>query len=300
MSDTSASRNKQIVDELLAEAGLEGAGDLRPVLLELRGLAGGRPHPSAQVEALMASTVRGYIPANSPAPASADASCAAVAAAPAHDSPGSAVHEPALDGPAVHEPAVDQPSGDQPFVDEPVDELAARRRSKRRLPLTAFSVAVALAAGGAAAAASDEGVRHTLGNVHHAVTFFVGTLTTGTGGHSADQPATGPGGTPDAPSPTPTASVPAPAGGGAASGGQQGEGPTPVPAAPSSGAPGTPGITLPRQPVPGDLGTVPGTGKGPDGKPLPSPWVSPIPSGVAPTPPVELPLPVPPSPSPGR
>jgi hypothetical protein len=224
----------------------------------------------------MASAVKGYTPANSPAPASADASCAAVAAAaPAHDSPGSA-------------------------VDEPVDELAARRRSKRRLPLTAFSVAVALAAGGAAAAASDEGVRHTLGNVHHAVTLFVGTLTTGAGGLSADQPATGPGGTPGVPSPTPTASVPAPAGGGAASGGQPSEGPSQVPAAPSSRAPGTPGITLSPQPVPGDLGTVPEMGKGPDGKPLPSPWVSPIPSGVAPTPPVELPLPVSPSPSPGH
>jgi hypothetical protein len=300
MSDTSASRNKQIVDGLLAEAGLEGAGDLRPVLLELRGLAGGRPHPSAQVEALMAPAVKGNTPANSPAPASADASCAALAAAaPAYDSPGSAVHEPAVHEPAVGQQPSGQPSDGQP-VDEPVDELAARRRSKRRLPLAAFSVAVALAAGGAAAAASDEGVRHTLGNVHHAVTFFVGTLTTGAGGHSADQPATGPAATPGVPSPTPTASVPAPAGGGAASRGQQGDGPSPVPAAPSSDAPGTPGISLPRQPVPGDLGTVPGTGKGPDGKPLPSPWVSPIPSGVAPTPPVELPLPVSPSPSPGH
>ena len=47
-------RDEQVIDQLLAEAGMEGAVDLRPVLLELRSLAAGISlMPSAELAALM-------------------------------------------------------------------------------------------------------------------------------------------------------------------------------------------------------------------------------------------------------
>jgi hypothetical protein len=288
MSDTSSSRNQRIIDELLAEAGLENAGDLRPVLLELRALAGERPQPSAAVQALMAPAASGHLPA------------AVVGRGDAADS-GNLDDGDSDDGGVDARGAA--PAGAAPAV---VDELAARRRTKRRLPLTALSVAVALAAGGAAAAASDEDVRRTLGNVHHAVTILVGTITSGPGGHTAEQPGTGQGGAaPGSPLTTPATSVPAPEGSDPASGRQPGQSGPPVPPAPAPGTAHSPGITLPGQIDPGQvdpggLGTVPGTGQGPGGKVLPSPGVSPDPADVAPTPPVQLPFPVAPSPAPGR
>ncbi len=54
MSDISSSRDQRIIDELLADAGMDDDGELRPVLLELRALAADSPRPSAAVEALMA------------------------------------------------------------------------------------------------------------------------------------------------------------------------------------------------------------------------------------------------------
>lgn len=263
MSDNSSSRNQRIIDELLADAGMEDAADLRPVLLELRALAGDSPRPSAAVEALMAPA-------------------AALAAVP-------------LPVPALAPVAAGVSTDEQ--AAPVVDQLAARRRRKSRLPLTALSVAAALAAGGAAAAASDENIRHTLGNVGHAVTFFVGTMTSGTGGTTGGQPATDPAGAvPGSPAPTPTAPAPSPADGSSVPGGQPGKGTPAVPGSPSP-SPHTPGLNLPK-PDPRDLGTFPGSGQLPSGKPLPSSPVSPDPSGLVPTPPVDLPIPGH-SPSPG-
>lgn len=51
----------------------------------------------------------------------------------------------------------------------PVDELGARRRLKRRLALTSLSVAATLAAGGAAAVASDQQLRESLDHLNQAV-----------------------------------------------------------------------------------------------------------------------------------
>lgn len=249
MSDTTSSRNQRIIDELLADAGMEDAGDLRPVLLELRALAADSPRPSAEVEALMAS----------PAP------LAAV--------------------PAVEHVAEPQPG----------DELAARRRRNRRLPLAAFSVAAALAAGGAAAAASDE-------NFRHAVTAVVGTLTSGTAGKTAVHPSPETGGTvPGPPAPAPTAPVATPGNGASVQGGQTG-GTAAAPATPQPGTARTPGHTLPAKSDPRDPGTIPDPRRLATGKPLPASPVSPDPSELIPTPPVELPeLPGPsPSPTPGR
>ncbi|WP_427172688.1 hypothetical protein [Arthrobacter sp. 92] len=255
MSDTSSSRNRRIVDELLAEAGLEDSENLRPVLLDLRALAGEGPRPSARLEALMSGVAGGVASAVVP------------------------------DGaPAVGSQA-------------PVDELAARRRSKRRLPLTALTVAAALAAGGAAAAASDEGIRNTFGNVQHAVTNFVGALTSGTGGHSTGQPASVPGGAAagtSSPAPNIPSSLPP---SGTAPTVHPGQGGLPSPAETTRAGSHIPEVTLPSHAPPTVGGTVPGTGRGPDGRPLPSPGVSLDPSGV-PTAPVQLPLPGQPTPTP--
>lgn len=122
MSYTPVSGSERIIDQVLAEAGLEDADDLRPVLLELRSLGAEQPGPSAEILALMEGTrnAGSGLNAGTPNVAIPDA--------------GSAV----------------------------VVDLAARRRNKRRLPLTIFGVAAALAAGGGAAAAADQGVRDTL------------------------------------------------------------------------------------------------------------------------------------------
>ncbi|KQR62708.1 hypothetical protein ASF98_14035 [Arthrobacter sp. Leaf337] len=266
MSDISSSRDQQIIDELLADAGMDDAGDLRPVLLELRALAADSPRPSAAVEALMAQ-----------AAAQATVPVATLSLAPA-------VPESVVPEPAVEEPAI--------------DELAARRRRKRRLPLTALTVAAALAAGGAAAAASDENFRHTLGNVGHAVTFVVGTMTSGPAGKTAGQPATDPAGTvPGSSASTPATPAPSPADGRSVSGGQPSKGTPAVQASPLPSQSHAPELNLPK-PDPRDLGSLPGSGQLPSAKPLPSSPVSPDPSGLVPAPPVELPLPGH-SPSPG-
>jgi hypothetical protein len=84
----------------------------------------------------------------------------------------------------------------------PRDELAARRRAKRRIALTTLSVAVSLGAGGAVAAASDQGIRDSFTQLNHAVTSFI------TG--SAGAPASDQAGQPATPAPTaPAGTVPA-------------------------------------------------------------------------------------------
>lgn len=175
MSDTAGNRRDGVVDQLLLEAGLDDDGQLRPALLELRALAGAAPEPSAAIAALMA----GHAPQAQPGPATTPA----------------AVTQPA---------AVDRSAA-------PVDELAARRRIKRRAALTALSVAVSLTAGGAVAAASDQGIRQSISDLNVAVTSFV------TGGKPTGDVAEGPGlqdaPLPAVPAPSPAATSPAPGGG---------------------------------------------------------------------------------------
>jgi hypothetical protein len=79
--------------------------------------------------------------------------------------------------------AVEPPTG-------PADELAARRRAKRRATLTALSVAVSLSAGGAVAAASDQTFRESFSQLNQAVTSFITTSGGATADHPAEQPAT--------------------------------------------------------------------------------------------------------------
>lgn len=153
MSDTAGSRSDGFVDQLLLEAGMDDDGQLRPALLELRALADTVPEPSAAIAALMV---------------------------PAEEAAG------ALPGPA----AAAGPAPTAALDEVPrVDELAARRRAKRRIALTTFSVAVSLSAGGAVAAASDQGIRESFTQLNQIITSFV----TGTGaapaGHQAEEPA---------------------------------------------------------------------------------------------------------------
>ena len=98
--------------------------------------------------------------------------------------------------------SADPEAAEDALASAPADELAARRRAKRRVTLTALSVAVSLSAGGAVAAASDQSIRESFTQLNQAVTSFI----TGTGGapadHQVEQPA--------APSPnTPAGAEPA-------------------------------------------------------------------------------------------
>ncbi|MDQ0730565.1 hypothetical protein [Arthrobacter sp. B1I2] len=151
MSDTAGPRNDGTVNQLLLEAGMDDDGQLRHALANLRALAAETPEPSAEVAALMAgrSTARPAVTAVRPA-----AEPTATSVLPAGQS---------------------------------ADELAARRKTKRRITLTTFSVAASLAAGGAVAAASDQGFRESFTQLNHAVTSFVAGSTVGPTGHDAKQ-----------------------------------------------------------------------------------------------------------------
>ncbi|WP_045730781.1 hypothetical protein [Pseudarthrobacter chlorophenolicus] len=152
MSDTAGSRSEGFVDQLLLEADLDDDGQLRPALLQLRALGADVPEPSAAVAALLER-------------AQATGSSETGAAAPAAAAEPAAVDSPAAAGDDLH--------GATGATDSPGDELAARRRAKRRAALTALAVGVSLTAGGAVAAASDQGIRDSIIHLNHAVTSFV-------------------------------------------------------------------------------------------------------------------------------
>lgn len=219
MSDTAGSRSDGFVDQLLHEAELDDDGQLRPALLQLRALRAEAPEPSAEVAALLKRA----------------------AAAPTALQP--VAVEPAADVPA--------PAGNN---SAPTDELAARRRAKRRTAFTALSVAVSLGAGVAVAAASDQGFRDSFSQFNQAVTSFV----TGTGGEPAPGPKqepaipvpsfpTGPAAVPAAPAPAGhPAEVP----------------PSDVPATPAAGGDTGPEHPAAGVPVPGLPTAVPDLGNG--------------------------------------
>src|SRR4051794_34393222 len=162
MSDTAGSRNHGAVDQLLLEAGMDDDGQLRHALVNLRALAAQAPEPSADIAALMAG-------------ASA-AGPAVTTVLPAAETTATSVLPPG----------------------QPADELAARRKAKRRITLTTLSVAASLAAGGAVAAASDQGFRESFAQLNHAVTSFVAGSAGAPTGHDTGQ----------VPAPLPTAARP--------------------------------------------------------------------------------------------
>jgi hypothetical protein len=262
MSDIAGLSSHGSVDGLLRDAGLDDDAVLRSALQDLRGLAAGQPEPSAAVAALMVPAATRHLAAVPAMAAGPDAitqtqPTAAPAAATTPDD--------------AHEPATPRAT----------DELAARRRAKRRITLTTLSVAVSLAAGGAVAVASDQGLRESIGHVNQAVNSFVATVG---GGHAPATPAT--------PAPAPAqpvspASVPAapavtepvPA----APGSNSSRAPAESPAKPSP----APAVPLPELPVPQnltpDLPEVPDrlpNGQGqPPALPLPSTPPVPLPGG---------------------
>lgn len=200
MSDTAGSRSDGFVDQLLLEAELDDDGQLRPALLQLRALGDVAPEPSAEVAALLQRAAA--VPAAVPSTAVLSTAEPSAKVAPAATSPA------------------------------PVDELAARRRAKRRVTLTALSVAVSLSAGGAVAAASDQGIRDSFSNLHRTVTSFVtGTVPAAPAGNQVEEPAAQVPSVPAAPADVPTAPVRGP------QPGQHAEAaPSDVPARPSKGA----------------------------------------------------------------
>lgn len=181
---------------------------------------------------------------------------------------------PAAMVPAAMVPATLMSAGALPA---PTDELAARRRARRRVALTTLSVAVSLAAGGAVAVASDQGLRDSIGHVNQAVSSFVAAV----GGRPVQTPVqtpvpTGPGApatVPTAPSVTHAPTAPP------ASDARQNPQPTPSPSNPAAVPQPDlrgPGSVAPDVPaVPG----VPGVPLNGEGLPLPA------------TPPVQLPGP---------
>jgi hypothetical protein len=169
MSDTAGPRRGAAVDQLLLEAELGGDSQLRPVLLELQALGTAAPEPSAELLALMAgANGTGAITSR----AADTASVPAVKASPA-----------------------------------PRDELAARR-AKRRIALTTLSVAVSLGAGGAVAAASDQGILDSFTQLNQAFTSFITGSAGAPAGDQAAQPSTPPT-VPAGPAPGDPASIPA-------------------------------------------------------------------------------------------
>ncbi|UTT69235.1 hypothetical protein NMQ03_18915 [Arthrobacter sp. DNA4] len=192
MSDTAGSRNQGAVDQLLLEAGMDDDGQLRDALLNLRALAAEAPAPSADIAALMAGT-----------------STAATTVLPVGVLTATTVLPTAG---AAADAGAAQPSPAQPNPLKPADELAARRRAKRRITLTTLSVAASLAARGAVAAASDQGFRDSISQLNHAVTSFVtGSAAAPSGNDTKPAPVPGPAG----PRPSATSSAdavpPAPA-----------------------------------------------------------------------------------------
>ncbi|MFF1251923.1 hypothetical protein ACFVYC_05440 [Pseudarthrobacter sp. NPDC058329] len=294
MSDTAGFRRDGSVDQLLLEAGLDGDTGLRPVLLEMQALGSVAPEPTAELLALMAG---GNGLAGAGTGAGAYAAAAAEHGAPAEQTAPAEHGAPAPQAPVVTamqaaaahvEPAEAPPEP----AEAPADELAARRRAKRRVTLTAFSVAVSLSAGGAVAAASDQAIRNSFTQLNQAVTSFI----TGSGGAPADDqakhpaaplpsaPAVGP---PAGSSPGDPASIPAdPAAA------------THPTAGPPSGTPAAEGSATSQPTSPGKPGevpaseTLPGAVPGPIAEELGGSPEVPVPSQV-PLPPTLPAIPLP-------
>lgn len=193
----------------------------------------------------------------------------------------------ALMNPAAAMDPAAAPQRDATLEEVPrTDELAARRRAKRRLALTTFSVAVSLSAGGAVAVASDQGIRDSFTQLGHSITSFV----TGSGGapasNQAEDPAApvpanpaGPATVPAVPAPEPD---PVPAG--ELPAGVPSRGSTVPETAPGDAAPGKPADvpasgTLPTA-VPEDLAD--GLSRPP--VPVPGPTDIPLPRTLPPVP----------------
>ncbi len=154
--------HQQAVDRFLADSGLEGDAELRTELLELRSLADTAPVPSEAVRALM---VRGQVAATQQITTTAGP----VASSGAPTAVLATVEDPARAADPARVGAL------------PADELAARRRAKRRTAIAGLAVVVSLAGGATAAAASDGGIPGALQHLGAAIGSAVSKLTPGSG-----------------------------------------------------------------------------------------------------------------------
>lgn len=246
--------DQQAIDFLLADAGLTGDADLRTELLELRSLANtAPPMPSAAVRALMVSS-----PAAATQQITATQQISATQRITTADGPVASAGAPtAVLATVAAESA--------PANDLPVDELAARRRKKRRTAIAGLAVAVSLAGGATAAVASEGGLPGAFQHLGGAaIGSVVSQLNPGSG--SAPQP--------DAPAGT--SPEPLPVGGE-----EPQQAPATVVPQPTPAAPGIPVVPAP-EPQPG--GASPHTPKVPSHR-EPGNGVIPTPPGLPVTPP---------------
>ena len=151
---------EQAIDRLLADSGLGDARDIRADLLELRSLASTAPLPSAAVRALMISDR-----------AAGGRSTTAELASTVAGVPTAVL------------------TSVQGFTDPTsTDELAARRRRKRRTAIAGLAVAVSLAGGATAAAASEGGIPGAFQHLGSTIGSVVSQLTPGSGNGSRQNP----------------------------------------------------------------------------------------------------------------
>ncbi|GAA1776125.1 hypothetical protein GCM10009712_24950 [Pseudarthrobacter sulfonivorans] len=261
MSDIAGTSSDGTVDGLLRDAGFDDDAVLRSALQDLRGLAAGQPEASAAVAALMVPAHTRRLAAV-PAPASG---------------PDAITQTQPVHAPAAPAAPITPDDAHESAAPSATDELAARRRAKRRITLTTLSVAVSLAAGGAVAVASDQGLRDSIGHMNQAVSSFVATVGGGSVPARQETPVPLPA-QPVSPATVPTAPTvtqPVPA----APGSNSSRAPAESPGKPSP----APAVTQPDLPVPEnltpDLPEVPTRLPNGQGQPpaLPLPSTPPVP-----------------------
>lgn len=238
--------DQRAIDHLLADSGLADDAELRTELLELRSLAGTAPLPSEAVRALMVSS-----------PAASTQQITAVQQITATQQMTTADVSSASSGAPTAVLATVAPDH------APVDELAARRRKKRRTTIAGLAVAVSLAGGATAAVAAEGGLPGAFQHLGAAIGSVVSQLSPGSG---RDPQPDAPAGT--TPGPLPVREDPQ-------------QPPVPAEPQPTPAAPGNPAVPAP-QPEPG--GASPHTPKKPAQKD-PGNGVIPTPPALPVTPP---------------
>ncbi|MFJ5957787.1 hypothetical protein ACIQC5_17740 [Paenarthrobacter sp. NPDC092416] len=155
---------EQAIDRLLAESDLGPADGIRTELLQLRALASASPEPSVAVRALMTG-----------------GSGAVTSQLPTAVGPFAGSGEPT---------AVPASVAGRHFADAlPFDELAARRRRKRRAAIAGLAVAVSLAGGATAAVASEGGISGAFQHLGTAIGSVVSQFTPGGNSPERQSPA---------------------------------------------------------------------------------------------------------------
>jgi hypothetical protein len=187
-------RDQQAIDHLLADSGLSGDADLRTELLELRSLASTAPLPSDAVRALMVGSpaaVTQQLSATEQLTATRQLSATEQRSATEQLSTTAEPSASAGAPTAVLAAVAPAPAPESPPESAPVDELAARRRKKRRTAIAGLAVAVSLAGGATAAVASEGGLPGAFQHLGAAIGSVVSQLNPGSGGAPQPDPPVG-------------------------------------------------------------------------------------------------------------